>query len=289
MQTNAEQMENKSPNKTESNSRTNAEQMENKSPNKTESNSRTNAEQISTKGKGKSNTLWESHLLETYTKNEIKTRLSTTCLSPLLQASLASNTADFCEVDKRNKRMLSLARLQQAGIPKRFRNLSITHPDVANWAHAFTSKTKHGLILTGPTGLRKTSDACAALQICSMHCSVRFASMMEFSEEIRRPTSVEADVIATYSNAGVLVIDDLGKGRLTEWACGILYRIIDRRYASCLPTIVTTNYAGVTLRQSIANASDGMTADAIISRLAAMCATVRYQGADERLAALRGA
>ncbi len=39
----------------------------------------------------------------------------------------------------------------------------------------------------------------------------------------------------------LLVLDDLGTEKLTEWARERLETLIDHRYVNCLPTIITTN------------------------------------------------
>lgn len=38
-----------------------------------------------------------------------------------------------------------------------------------------------------------------------------------------------------------MIIDDLGTEQLTEWSSSILYEIIDTRYRSDKPLIITTN------------------------------------------------
>lgn len=53
--------------------------------------------------------------------------------------------------------------------------------------------------------------------------------------------STEADLISCYSSPDLLVIDDLGAEKATDWARTTLYVIIDRRDREMMPTIVTSN------------------------------------------------
>lgn len=54
----------------------------------------------------------------------------------------------------------------------------------------------------------------------------------------------EKDVIDKYILTRVLVLDDLGKERLTEWAISQLYAIIDARCENERATVITSNYSG---------------------------------------------
>ena len=51
----------------------------------------------------------------------------------------------------------------------------------------------------------------------------------------------EDEVMETYQNKGLLILDDLGVGNWTDWASGKIYDLIDYRDVNELPVIVTTN------------------------------------------------
>ena len=75
----------------------------------------------------------------------------------------------------------------------------------------------------------------------------------------------ETEVISSYAQSLVLVIDDLGVGKDTEFAVTSMYEIIDRRYQSMLGgLIVTTNLSPDDLAKKLGD-------DRIPSRLAQMC------------------
>jgi DNA replication protein DnaC len=78
----------------------------------------------------------------------------------------------------------------------------------------------------------------------------------------------------------LLVIDDLGAEKGTEWVVEQLYRIVDYRYRMCLPLVVTTNLSGREIRDRFG--------DRILSRLVEACTAVKLTGDDKRSEALHG-
>jgi DNA replication protein DnaC len=49
------------------------------------------------------------------------------------------------------------------------------------------------------------------------------------------------DIVQNLLNVDILVLDDIGAIRTTDWSFDILYRIIDSRYSAMKPTIYTSN------------------------------------------------
>jgi DNA replication protein DnaC len=74
---------------------------------------------------------------------------------------------------------------------------------------------------------------------------------------------------------GLLIIDDIGAEKPTDWVMEQLYRIINMRYNEILPTIFTSNYSLKDLSEKI----DGR----IPSRIVEMCEIVELTGKDKRL------
>ena len=203
-------------------------------------------------------------------------------------ASPSTDSLDFLKEERHRQDVV--ARLRTSGIPKVFADCEIVHPKVADWARCYGPDARTGLILIGSCGLHKSADAAAALRRCARFCSVRFAGQQDILADIRSTFDTgerEDDAMARYCSVGVLVIDDIGKGTLKAWAVEMLYRIVNARYESCLPTIVTSNYGGAHLRRRLAAAGDETAASAIVSRLAAMCTPVTYTGRDGRLDLLK--
>lgn len=86
--------------------------------------------------------------------------------------------------------------------------------------------------------------------------------------------------------APALVIDDLGKGKPTEWDCSMWYTVAEARNAARLPTVTTSNYDGGELIERLTVEGDDSTARAIVSRLRGGAVTVKTSGQDLRLSGM---
>ena len=85
----------------------------------------------------------------------------------------------------------------------------------------------------------------------------------------------EESILNKICSVPVLLLDDIGAEKASEWVKQTLYLIIDHRYGDMAKTYVTSN---LTLNQ-IANQLD----DRISSRIAGMTNTIRMAGKDRRL------
>lgn len=147
---------------------------------------------------------------------------------------------------------------------------------------------RNGLFITGPKGTGKTHLAAAiANQIMQTGTAVVCMTMIDLLEKIkatyetnRQYGQTEANVLRTYKEVPLLIIDDMGKEPATEWAVSKIYAIINARYEAYLPTIVTTNYSDGELVQRLTpkDSGDSTTADATIDRLREMCAGIVTTG-----------
>ena len=71
-----------------------------------------------------------------------------------------------------------------------------------------------------------------------------------------------------YKAVDLLIIDDLGKERCSEWSMSTLYSILNDRYEDMKPTIVTTNYNTDDLVEALTpKGADNTKIGAIVSRL----------------------
>lgn len=164
-------------------------------------------------------------------------------------------------------------------IPERYREAATDRKEVKAWSERMTI----GLLLTGNVGAGKTYDACAVL---NEHLDgAKFITMSGIMDMVRGGITSNtgvAPVIDRMSEYDLLVIDDLGKERPTEWTMEVLFRIIDNRMNGNRPTIITTNYSGRGLCDRLTVGDDPTMAKALISRLS-MYTIVKYDGADRRL------
>lgn len=73
----------------------------------------------------------------------------------------------------------------------------------------------------------------------------------------------------------LLILDDIGAERVTDWVAETLYLIVNKRYNSVLPTIFTSNLPIGELGQKVG--------DRVASRIVEMCEIINLQGGDRRL------
>lgn len=180
-------------------------------------------------------------------------------------------------------------------IPPRFRQPIDVGEPVMEWANL--GRQAQGLYLAGPVGTGKTHAAWMAVATwCSAagvvprdgyyseqyqgggwHGStVIFTRMTDLLDDLR-PGEAAVQRVRDCQNAKLLILDDLGAEKASEWTQERLYSVIDHRYVNCLPLLVTGNLPPVKLGEQ--------TGDRVASRLAEMCTVVPMTGADRRRAA----
>lgn len=140
-----------------------------------------------------------------------------------------------------------------------------------NYADNFAEHAKDGsgLLMIGSIGTGKTHLAAAiALDLLSKGIPVVFKTSMDMFSDIRATYDTDASeekVVDTYSTVDLLILDDLGKEKITTWSASMLFSIINARYEKMLPTIITTNLGCKELAATLGD--DRTRADAIISRI----------------------
>jgi DNA replication protein DnaC len=149
-------------------------------------------------------------------------------------------------------------------------------------------KSGVGLIFSGTYGTGKTHLAAAiTLSLINKGVPVVFGTLINLLGKIKESyndNSIdEYDITQLYTTVDLLVIDDLGKEKPSEWVLEKLYAIINERYENFKPIIITTNYDHETLIKRL-SVRDTSTAESIVSRLYEMCRGVIVSGDDYRRA-----
>lgn len=103
--------------------------------------------------------------------------------------------------------------------------------------------------------------------------SVEF--FMQLKDTFGEQKTSEQDIVDLYDKSPLLVIDDVGSEKISDWSRQMFYVLIDRRYRYQRQTIITSN---LTLRQ-VSELID----DRIASRIVGMGAVIELKGEDYRL------
>lgn len=136
---------------------------------------------------------------------------------------------------------------------------------------------RNGLLIFGGIGSGKTHLAAAiANSMTDRGIPALFATFSDHLEHIREEFdhTGQKKYLSMMKNTPILVIDDLGKEKKTEWTQQVLYDVVNYRYEHLLPIIITSNFNA----DGMANYVGG----AIWSRMFEMCGAVETKGKDYR-------
>ena len=134
-----------------------------------------------------------------------------------------------------------------------------------------------GLLLTGGIGTGKTFAAeCIANRLCETGTYVKMASLSEALNAIGA-ASDKNSAVRELTQYSLLIIDDFRLERGSEFALESTLNLIDSRYRSGKPLIITTNLSYVEIKEC-----SGGAAQRICDRILEMCVPVSFKGPDRR-------
>jgi DNA replication protein DnaC len=195
----------------------------------------------------------------------------------------------------------ALSRMAAANIPTRYQHCTLENfhayneslkravkyaYNVASEFPARRSERDQGLLLMGLPGVGKTHLAVAILRECiGKGGTGRFFTMIDLLAALRSTYAgqdgpSESAVLRDVTEADVVVVDELGRERATEWRDEILHLVINARYSNRRPTIFTTNYdVGEIDDPDALQVRVGLR---VYSRLQEMCESLLLDAADYR-------
>jgi DNA replication protein DnaC len=174
--------------------------------------------------------------------------------------------------------------------PYRYKQATAQHPDITAWADTAAKNLRDAgfLVLTGPTGTGKTHQAYGALRRIAEAGPHRYELIATTAPDMYgrlRPNGSDKGMeheLKRLATVPLLLLDDLGTEKLSEWTEEATYRLLNERYNACLPLIVTTNLpAGSDNGPSLSS----RLGERIASRLAQTTTVVTLTGPDRRRAA----
>lgn len=206
------------------------------------------------------------------------------------------------------------ALIERARIPRRYEHCSFDSFDVIfpgsdpslaaahlmarRFVEGYPATTEgRGLLLTGSVGVGKTHLVVGILKAL-IEKGVRglFCDYRELLKEIQHsynPQVVtnELEILRPVFDADVLVLDELGASKPTEWVWDTVALILNTRYNDKRTTIITTNYPDQSpSAASVSGPQRAMREESLgdrigermRSRLAEMCVVIEMRGKDFR-------
>ena len=186
-----------------------------------------------------------------------------------------------------------------ADFPSATRSLKTAYRSARKFVESYPLETGGtGLLLTGSIGVGKTHLAVGILQalVAERGATGLFYDYRDLLRQVqntynRHVQATELEVLEPVFNAEVLVLDELGASKPTDWVWDTVAHILNTRYNDRRTTIITTNYAnlaplgsGLSVEQrSVREETLGdRIGERMRSRLQEMCVVVEMSGVDFR-------
>jgi DNA replication protein DnaC len=148
--------------------------------------------------------------------------------------------------------------------------------------------TEKGVYISGNVGTGKTmfilflviqylkNKWCEEIKRPSFIFTTTVSLLSQFKKCISNTSEInESDLFTKYSEVDILILDDFGGERITEWSYGIFYEIIDFRHSNMKKTLFTSNFNLPKLAERLGD-------DRIPSRIQEMCEIFEKEGIDFR-------
>lgn len=232
--------------------------------------------------------------------------VSRACMSP--HPKLVANLINSARVPSR----YSLASLSE------FSNFSGNGKKIVQWVDQWIKSYRRGvkgMVLEGPVGVGKTYILAAiANEMARRAVAVRFVDFFQLLSELKAnyaQNQADDTILKPLLSVDVLIIDELGKGRNSDWELSILDQLVMGRYNQNKTILASTNYSLVPAKKASMgryDTGDGLgghskgfreqlfessleerVGERIYSRLAEVCQFISLKGEDYRRAFVQAA
>lgn len=198
-----------------------------------------------------------------------------------------------CRKQKSHTNLLDKARIPKRYIDCHFHNYKILNP-TQDRAFRYASRLamdfpaiERGALFMGTVGVGKTHLAVSILKGLTergFNCLFyEFGALLKEIQDSYNPVSKisELKVLSPIFNAEILVLDEIGASKPTEWVRDTMAHIINTRYNDKKLTIFTTNYLDERRNEREETLEDRIGVR-LRSRLYEMCKTIVIGGDDFR-------
>ncbi len=173
----------------------------------------------------------------------------------LIDERLSGVNFSNCTVDDNNRKVIGIARKYVENFDEMYRDCQ-------------------GLLFFGDVGTGKSYIAAAiANELMNRLVPVVMTSFVRILQEMQNIDIDCTEFIRKLNNAKLLVIDDLGAERGTDYALERVYEVIDSRYRSNKPVLLTTNLQYKAMQECV-----DIRYSRIYDRVFEMCYPVKFTG-----------
>ena len=191
------------------------------------------------------------------------------------------------------QRRIEIENMRSAGLPEkkmanvRFETseslpvIEVAKKYVENWDTM--KENGKGLLLYGSVGTGKSYSAyCIANALIDRGVSVLVTDITRIVNILQGKFDNRQEYIDSLNRYSLLILDDLSAERKTEYMSEMVWAVINARYRSGKPLIVTTNLT----KEELLGATD-INSQRIYSRLFEMCIPYKVDGKDRRRSVLK--
>jgi DNA replication protein DnaC len=164
-----------------------------------------------------------------------------------------------------------------------FENDNGSSPEIMTYARNFVKNWKDfysrgkGLLIYGSVGIGKTyASCCIANALIDNEIPCKFTDFSRIGNELHE-TWAKQEYLDSFDEYPLVIVDDLGVERKSEYMNEMVYNFIQHRCLSGLPLIVTSNLTKAELINS-----ENINNQRIYSRLFQMCTPIMLKGEDLR-------
>ena len=231
----------------------------------------------------------------------------------MLPANTQLNSTNYarecsCVAERRTQRLITAANIPprywdstlenyDTHFPGADDSLSVARMFAEKFVADFLTDDKKGLLIHGDIGTGKTHLAVSIIRelITRYGIGCVFVDQQELFKEIQytysnRAEETERQVLAPVLKSEVIVLDDMGLVKLSDWAAEMVSLILTTRYNKRLTTIITTNYPNRFVPVKMGNVEPikhdttlgDRISDRALSRLNECCIPIEVKGMDFR-------
>ena len=204
-----------------------------------------------------------------------------------------------CEVEKRNKELEEERKKEEMRYIESLKIAGLQDKDIFNYTFekakndVYIEKARkycenwqaiyennNGLLLWGDVGTGKTFVAgCIANYLLQNRVPVMMTSLIKIINDLQGFNITDKNEYMNNLNKfKLLILDDLGAERQSEYALEQVFNVIDNRYKNGQPVIITTNLTLTELK----NPQD-IKYKRIYDRVLEMCVPLKFEGASKRI------